>query len=210
MDDNTHIISHPIIADRLGKLRDKSCLTHDFRRNVTEISRILAIYATAQLSLNPINIETPITKTAAKQLTSPSPLIVPILRAGLALSDGLQDVLPEADTAHIGLYRDEDTLLPVEYLTKLPKNLARSIFICDPMLATAGSMIETINILLKRGARIQDITLITLVCAPEGITNLREHFPNVLLYTAAIDNHLNDVGYIVPGLGDAGDRFFGT
>lgn len=207
---NTHLITHPLIEDRLSILRDKSCTSRNFRICVRDIAHILAIHATQNMALEDIEIETPMEKMTAKKLAGASPLIVPILRAGLGLSEGLQDILPEADTGHIGLYRNEETLKPMEYLVKLPADLNRTILICDPMLATAGSMLATIDTLLYRGAKERDITLITLVCAPEGLEALRETYKNIAIYTAAIDSHLNDIGYIVPGLGDAGDRFFGT
>lgn len=209
-DNHTHLISHPLIADRLGKLRDKGCPSEHFRRYVREIANILGLHATQNLPLEDHSIETPMEKMTAHKLKGAPPLIVPILRAGLGLSEGLQSILPEADTGHIGLYRNEDTLQPVEYLVKLPADLNRPIFICDPMLATAGSMLATIYILIKNGANPTDIIITTLVSAPEGIKAVRENYQTIPIYTASIDSHLNEIGYIVPGLGDAGDRFFGT
>ncbi len=210
LDQHTYLIFHAIIADRLGKLRDKNCSPENFRHHVRDIANILGVTATKNLSLGNIDIETPMEKTGAQKLSGTPPLIVPILRAGLGLSDTLQTILPEADTGHIGLYRNEETLQPVEYLNKLPADMHRPIFICDPMLATAGSMIATINALVHHGASPENMTIITLLCAPEGIANLRKEFRTIPLYTAAIDSHLNEQGYIVPGLGDAGDRYFGT
>lgn len=209
-DPHLHIIDHPIIADRMARLRDKTTPSEVFRRRLHDVSRILAIAATRSLPLTTCRIHTPLEEIEAEKLAKPAPLIVPILRAGLGLATGLQEILPEADTGHVGLFRDEETLKPVEYLVKLPKDLKRPIFICDPMLATAGSLLKTIEILLKRGANVKDISVIALLCAPEGIMKVRELYPGLSIFTAAVDSHLNDDGFIVPGLGDAGDRIFGT
>ena len=208
--DNLHLITHPITQDRLTRMRDESCPPELFRRYMTEIARILTVEATRQLPVKAARISTPLTEMDGVRLKTRAPLIIPILRAGLGLARGLEDVLPEADTGHIGLYRNEETLAAVEYLVKLPSSLNRPIFICDPMLATAGSMIATIDTLIAHGAKPENITIITLLCAPEGVQNLRKKYKNISLYTAAVDSHLNQHAYIVPGLGDAGDRLFGT
>ena len=210
-DPHFHLISHALIEDRLGKMRDKACPPAAFRAHMHDISRILAMEATRTLPVRDLTIETPLTETSVRRLhDGPAPLIVPILRAGLGLSHGFEDILPEADTGHIGLYRDEDTHFPVEYLVKLPKDLNRPIFICDPMLATGHSMEKTIDILLEHGAKADAITAVTLLCVPEGLAVIRQKYKTIPIYTAALDSHLNETAYIVPGLGDAGDRIFGT
>jgi uracil phosphoribosyltransferase len=208
--DNIFINTHPIVQDRLIRLRDKAVPPEVFRHSLNEIALFLAIDATVNLPTQNHIVETPLEKTEGKILDSTNPLIVPILRAGLALSDSLSKLIPNADTGHIGVYRDHESLEPMEYLNRLPENLDRPIFVVDPMLATGGSMIAAIDILIESGAKVKDIILITLLCAPEGIKALRQRYPDIPLYTAAIDSHLNENAYIVPGLGDAGDRYFGT
>jgi len=207
---NIYINTHPIVQDRLTKLRNKATRPKTFRACLNDIALFLAVDATSNLPTYRKAIETPLEMTEGTLLTDVNPLIVSILRAGLALSESLQSILPNADTGHIGLARDHDTHQPVEYLNRLPSSLDRPIFVVDPMLATAGSMIATLDILTKQGAKVDDITLITLVCAPEGIEKLRTSYPDIPIYTAAVDSHLNENAYIVPGLGDAGDRYFGT
>jgi len=207
---NIHINTHPIVQDRLTKLRNVATRPKTFRQCLNDIALHLAIDATANLPTYKKTIETPITETEGTLLTEVNPLIIPILRAGLALSESLQTILPNADTGHIGLARDHDTHEPVEYLNKLPSDLNRPIFVVDPMLATGGSMIATLDILMNAGAKAENIIIITLLCAPEGVNNLRQKYPDIAIYTAAIDDHLNEDAYIVPGLGDAGDRYFGT
>lgn len=207
---NVFINTHPIVQDRLTKLRNIATRPKTFRACLNDIALFLSMDATASLPTYTKTIETPLQKTKGTLLKEINPLIVPILRAGLALSDTLQTILPNADTGHVGLYRDHDTHEPVQYLNRLPSDLARPIFLCDPMLATGNSMIATLDILVECGAEINDITIITLLCAPEGITALRKKYKDIPVYTAAIDDHLNENAYIVPGLGDAGDRYFGT
>jgi uracil phosphoribosyltransferase len=207
---NTHINTHPIVQDRLTKLRNIATRSKTFRQCLDDIALFLAIDATAHLPTYTKTITTPMQDTQGALLTEVNPLIVPILRAGLALSNSMQSILPHADTGHVGLARDHDTHQPIEYLNKLPSDLNRPIFVVDPMLATGGSMIATLDILLHHGAKLDDIIIVTLLCAPEGIEALRTKYPAIPLYTAAIDSHLNDDAYIVPGLGDAGDRYFGT
>jgi uracil phosphoribosyltransferase len=208
--DNVHINTHPIVRDRLTRLRNKATRPKNFRRYLSEIAMILGVDATRGLPTVEKTIETPICETNGVLLDETAPLIIPILRAGLALSEPLSQLLPKADTGHIGLARDHDTHQPIEYLNKLPADLNRPMFVVDPMLATGGSMIATLDILMKRGADIKNIIIITLVCAPEGIENLRKQYKSVPVFTASIDSHLNKDAYIVPGLGDAGDRYFGT
>jgi uracil phosphoribosyltransferase len=209
-DENLHIIHHAVVADRLGKMRDKSCPPVVFRTCMLEIAKILAVTALSKLPTLKTSVETPLKITEVQRLLQTPPLIVPILRAGLGLSKGFEDILPECDCAHIGLYRDETTHRPVEYLAKLPKNLERPIFVCDPMLATGYSLEKALQILLKNGAKTDNITIVCLLCVPEGLAVIRKSWPNISIYTAALDDCLNEDAYIVPGLGDAGDRIFGT
>ena len=208
--DNVHVNTHPIVRDRLSRLRDKETNAQNFRQCLSEIASILSVDATRNLPTYSKTIETPLCEMDGDLLDDTAPLIVPILRAGLALSEPLSKLLPNADTGHIGLARDHDTHEPIEYLNKLPSDLDRPIFVVDPMLATAGSMIAALDILVDSGADVKNIIIITLVCAPEGIEKLRQKYPSIAIYTAAVDSHLNDDAYIVPGLGDAGDRYFGT
>jgi uracil phosphoribosyltransferase len=209
-DPHFHIIDHPIIQDRLVKMREESCRPEHFRHYMREIARILAVETTRNLPLKDVQIETPLTQTTVKRLTGATPLIVPILRAGLGISQGFEEILTHADTGHIGLVRDEETHRPKEYLVKQPPNLNRRIFICDPMLATGHSLLKTIEILKKYGAKVDYMVIVTLLGAPEGLAEVRKHHKNLPIYTAALDSHLNQHAYIVPGLGDAGDRMFGT
>jgi len=208
--DNVHVNTHPIIRDRLSRLRNKETNAQNFRQCLGEIASILSVDATRNLPTYFKTIETPLCVMDGDFLDDKPPLIVPILRAGLALSEPLLKLLPNADTGHIGLARDHDTHEPIEYLNKLPSDLNRPIFVVDPMMATAGSMIAALDILVDRGADVKNIIIVTLVCAPEGIEKLRQKYSSIAIYTAAVDSHLNDDAYIVPGLGDAGDRYFGT
>jgi len=202
--------SHPIVQDRLTILRDKETPSHIFRKSLNDIALFLSIDATASLSVSDHDIDTPLQAMKSPRLVGDNPLIIPILRAGLALSEPMQQIIPHADTGHIGLYRDHETHLPVEYLNKLPSHLDRPMFVVDPMLATGHSMIKTIDILIEKGASVDNIIIVTLLCAPEGIELLQSKYSNIVIYTAAIDNCLNENAYITPGLGDAGDRYFGT
>jgi uracil phosphoribosyltransferase len=208
--DNVHVNTHPIVRDRLSRLRNKETNAQNFRQCLGEIASILSVDATRNLPTYSKTIETPLCEMDGDFLDDKPPLIVPILRAGLALSEPLSKLLPNADTGHIGLARDHDTHEPIEYLNKLPSDLNRPIFVVDPMMATAGSMIAALDILVDRGADVKNIIIVTLVCAPEGIEKLRQKYSSIAIYTAAVDSHLNDDAYIVPGLGDAGDRYFGT
>lgn len=207
---NVHINQHPIVVDRLTRLRNKSTRPKNFRQYLNEIGVFLSIDATRTLPTVPKTIETPLCECEGRLLNEQSPLIVPILRAGLAISEPLSTIIPDADIAHIGLYRDPNTKEAIEYLCKLPNHLDRPIFVVDPMLATSHSMLKALDMLCERGAKTQDITIITLVCAPEGLQNLRDKYSDINVYTASIDDRLDHNAYIVPGLGDAGDRFFGT
>lgn len=205
---NVHISKHPLVAHKLAKLRSKDTDPKKFRELLREISGLLAYEATSDLILRPIHLTTPLITTDGFELQEKIGLI-PILRAGLGMVEGFWDLMPTAEVWHIGLYRDEKTLQPVQYYNKLP--IAPSVTVClilDPMLATGGSATATIDILKKWG--VQRIKFVGVIGAPEGISEVHKHHPDVPLYLAALDDHLNDVGYIVPGLGDAGDRQFGT
>ena len=202
------VISHPLIQHKLSILRRTTTSTKDFRELVNEIAMLMGYEVSRDLPLEDVEIETPITKTTQKQLTGKKLAIVPILRAGIGMVDGFLSLIPAAKVGHIGMYRDEETLQPVEYLVKLPEDIdQRQIFVVDPMLATGGSAILAVDSLKKRGANIK---FICLVAAPEGVKALQEAHPDIDICTAALDEKLNENGYIVPGLGDAGDRLFGT
>ncbi len=204
-----HVIDHPLIQHKLSIMRDKNTGTKEFRELLYEISMLMSYEITRDLPLEYYEIETPICKMTAKQLSGKKLAIVPILRAGLGMSDGFLKIVPAAKVGHIGLYRDHDTHQPVLYYCKLPEDIAsRLVVLSDPMLATGGSVVDSIDILKKQGCK--QIRLMCLVGAPEGIEYLEKTHPDVDLYIAAIDEKLNDDKYIVPGLGDAGDRIFGT
>jgi len=199
---------HPLVAHKITRLRDTGTLSKKFRELVREVSALLAYEATADLLVAPRQVETPLAKTTGHELKEPIGL-VPILRAGLGMVEGVWGLMPSAEVWHIGLYRDESTLKPVSYYNKLP--IAPTVSVClilDPMLATGGSAIATVDILKKWG--VIKIKFVGILAAPEGIAALQEAHPDVPIHIATIDSHLNDVGYIVPGLGDAGDRQFGT
>ena len=203
------VISHPLIQHKLSILRREDTSTKDFRELVNEIAMLMGYEVSRDLPLEEVEIQTPITKTTQKQLSGKKLAIVPILRAGIGMVDGLLSLVPAAKVGHIGMYRDEETLEPVEYLVKLPEDIdQRQIFVVDPMLATGGSAILAVDSLKKRGAA--NIKFVCLVAAPEGVKKLQEAHPDIDIYTASLDEKLNEHGYIVPGLGDAGDRLFGT
>ena len=202
------VISHPLIQHKLSILREDTS-TKDFRELVDEIAMLMGYEVSRDLPLEEVEIQTPITKTVQKQLSGKKLAIVPILRAGIGMVDGLLSLVPAAKVGHIGMYRDEETLEPVEYLVKLPEDIdQRQIFVVDPMLATGGSAILAVDSLKKRGAA--NIKFVCLVAAPEGVKKLQDAHPDIDIYTASLDEKLNENGYIVPGLGDAGDRLFGT
>lgn len=204
-----HIINHPLIQHKLSIMRDKETGSKDFRELLNEISMLMGYEVTRDLPLVDKEIETPICKMTAKTIAGRKLAIVPILRAGLGLTDGLLTLIPVAKVGHIGLYRDEQTHQPVEYYCKLPEDIQeRLVIVTDPMLATGGSACDAITMLKKRGCR--NIRLMCLVSVPEGIRKVQATHPDVDIYVAAVDDHLNDNAYIVPGLGDAGDRIFGT
>ena len=204
---NVTVINHSVVQSKLAELRDVKTPHADFRRLLGEVSASLVYEATRDLPLKSCRIQTPLTKTEGVAL-SREVLIVPILRAALGMLEGAQTLLPEALVGFIGLARNEDTLQPEWYLDKVPRRLGRfEVLLLDPMLATGGSAIAAGELLQQRGAK--SIRFVHLLAAPEGIRSLRKSFPDSLIFTAAIDSHLNDAGYIVPGLGDAGDRCFG-
>ena len=203
------IVEHPLLQHKISILRNKQTGTKEFRDLVGEIATLLCYEATRDLPLEEVEIETPITMAKTKVLAGRKLALVPILRAGMGMLDGMLTLLPAAKVGFIGLYRDEETLQPVEYFCKLPKDIAeRDVLVLDPMLATGGSVIATIDLLKNAGCT--SIKVLVLVAAPEGIAALEKAHPDVELYTASIDQGLNEHGYIIPGLGDAGDKIFGT
>ena len=204
-----HIVDHPLIEHKLSLMRDKNTGTNQFRQLVRELALFDGYEAMRDLPMEDVEVETPITTATFKQLAGKKLAIVPILRAGLGMVDGILDLVPSARVGHIGMYRDEETLKPHVYFCKMPKDIAeRDIMIVDPMLATGGSADAAIAEMKKRGCH--NIKLMVLVAAPEGIEHLQKVHPDVDIYVGAVDDHLNEHGYIVPGLGDAGDRIFGT
>ena len=206
------VVHHPVVADNLTAMRDKNCPFPEFRARLKTISLLLAFVATENMGTTTRRIETPLTWTDAPCLDEKGPVIVPILRAGLGLVDGLLTVCPDAILGHIGLYRDEETHTPHEYLVRLPNPIPtdRRFIVVDPMLATGHSAVHAVDVLVGRGVPAGNIALMTLVCAPEGVTTFQTKYPFIPIITAALDSHLNEKAYIVPGLGDAGDRIFGT
>ena len=203
------VFDHPLILHKLSILRDKGTSVKEFRELVSEIAMLMCYEATRDLPLEDVEIETPVAKATVKRIAGKKLAIVPILRAGLGMVDGMVSMMPNVKVGHIGLYRNEETLAPVEYYCKLPKDIAeRDVFVLDPMLATGGSAIDAIGQIKKRGAK--HIKFIGLIAAPEGLKALHEAHPDVDIYVAAQDEKLNENGYIIPGLGDAGDRIFGT
>ena len=203
------VMDHPLIAHKIGIIRKQETGTKEFRESISEIAMLLCYEATRDLELEDIEIETPVSKTVAKQFKGKKPAVIPILRAGLGMLDGVLKLLPPAKVGHIGLYRDPETLRPVEYFCKLPENCGeRQAFVVDPMLATGGSAIAAVDLLKGHGCK--KLCFLCIIAAPEGVKAFTEAHPDVDLYIGALDDHLNDHGYIVPGLGDAGDRIFGT
>ena len=204
-----YVFDHPLIQHKLTYIRDKNTGTKEFRELVDEVATLMAFEITRELPLEEIEIDTPVTTAKTKVLSGKKIAIVPILRAGIGMVDGVLKLIPAAKVGHIGLYRDPETLKPVEYYAKLPADVEeRDFIIVDPMLATGGSAVEAINSLKKRGAK--SIKFMCLIAAPEGVQAIQEAHDDVDIYIAALDEKLNDHGYIVPGLGDAGDRLFGT
>lgn len=203
------VVDHPLIVHKLSIMRNKRTGSKDFRELLDEIAMLMGYELTRDLPLRDIEIETPVAKMTAKTVAGKKLAIVPILRAGLGMVDGLQRLVPVAKVGHIGLYRDPETHLPVEYYCKLPPDISeRLVILVDPMLATGGSAVDALTLLKKHGCT--QIRFMCLVAAPEGVKKVQEAHPDVDIYTAALDECLNEHAYIVPGLGDAGDRIFGT
>ena len=206
---NVIVTDHPLIQHKLTLMRDENTGSKDFRQLLTEITMLMGYEITRNLPLEDEEIKTPVVKATCKVLQGKKLGIVPILRAGLGMVDGLVNLIPAAKIGHVGLYRDPETLQPVEYYCKLPQDIhEREMLVVDPMLATGGSAVAVIDVLKAKGAT--NIKLVNLVAAPEGIAEVQKYHPDVDIYVASIDEKLNDHGYIVPGLGDAGDRLFGT
>ncbi len=205
---NLHISNHPLIAHKLSKLRDVKTEPKKFRELVREIAGLLAYEVTTDLQIEPVEVQTPLQIAPGAVLLEKIGL-VPILRAGLGMVEGIWELMPSSEVWHIGIYRDEKTLKPVEYYNKLPTEPTVSVcLILDPMLATGGSAVATVDVLKKWG--VKRIKFVGIIGAPEGVAAMQKHHPDVPIYLAALDDHLNEIGYIVPGLGDAGDRQFGT
>ena len=204
-----HVLDHPLLQHKLSILRDENTGVKDFREIVSEVATLMCYEATRDLPLEEVEIQTPVAKAVTKQIAGKKLAIVPILRAGLGMVDGILDLIPSAKVGHIGLFRDPETLKPVKYYCKMPTDIAeRDVIILDPMLATGGSASAAIDFVKEYG--VKHIKLMNIIAAPEGIRRVREDHPDVEIYVAAVDEKLNDHCYILPGLGDAGDRIFGT
>ena len=207
--EKVHILDHPLLQHKLSILRDENTGVKDFREVVSEIATLMCYEATRDLPLEEVEIKTPITTAKFKTIAGKKLAIVPVLRAGLGMVDGILTLIPSAKVGHIGLYRDPDTLEPVEYYCKMPNDIAeREVIILDPMLATGGSASAAIQFI--KNYEVKNIKLMNIIAAPEGIQRVHHDHPDVDIYCAALDEKINDHGYIVPGLGDAGDRIFGT
>lgn len=207
--ETVHTISHPLVRCKLTELRDRSTGPRRFRELARELAILLGCEVFRDLGVQETTVDTPLAAARGWKLPAGSVGLVPILRAGLGMLDGLLEILPDAEVGHIGIYRDPDSLQPVEYYCKLPGGVSERLWVVlDPMLATGGSASEAVRLLRESGAK--NIRLLCLLAAPEGVEALRQAYPDVAIFTAAVDSHLNDHAYIVPGLGDAGDRLFGT
>lgn len=208
---NLHIVNHPLVQDKLSRMRDETCPTGEFRRLLKEISYLLGYEVTRNLAMITTPIRTPMEKMDAPVLDGPLPVVVPVLRAGLGMAEGLVELIPDCYIGHVGLYRDEETHRPVEYLVRLPTpNGNNPYIVVDPMLATGHSAAYALDVLIRHGIKAENIILMCLVAAPEGVKVLAERHPQVPVFTASLDRQLNETAYILPGLGDAGDRLFGT
>jgi uracil phosphoribosyltransferase len=206
---NVHVFDHPLIQHKLSVLRDKRTSVKEFREIISEISMLMCYEATRDLPVEEIQVETPVDTATCYQIAGKKLAIVPILRAGLGMVDGMVTLMPNVKVGHIGLFRDPETLEPVKYYFKMPQDISeRDVIVVDPMLATGGSAVAAVTFLKEAGAR--HIKLMDIIAAPEGVEAMQKAHPDVDIYVAALDDHLNDHGYIVPGLGDAGDRIFGT
>ena len=204
-----HVFDHPLIQHKLSVLRDKNTSVKEFREIISEISMLMCYEATRDLPVEEIQVETPVDTATCYQIAGKKLAIVPILRAGLGMVDGMVTLTPNVKVGHIGLFRDPETLEPVKYYFKMPQDISeRDVIVVDPMLATGGSAVAAVTFLKEAGAR--HIKLMDIIAAPEGVEAMQKAHPDVDIYVAALDDHLNDHGYIVPGLGDAGDRIFGT
>lgn len=207
----THVVDHPLVAHKLTTLRDERTDSPTFRRLADELVTLLAYEATREVRTEHVNIRTPVAATTGVRLSHPRPLVVPILRAGLGMLDGMVRLLPTAEVGFLGMVRDENTLKASTYATRMPEDLSgRQLFVLDPMLATGGTLVAAIRLLIERGA--DDVTAICLLAAPEGMKLMEKELSGerVTVVAAAVDEHLNDKGFIIPGLGDAGDRLYGT
>lgn len=203
------VLNHPLIEHKLTILRDKNTGTKEFREIATEIAMILCYEAMKDAKLEKVEVQTPIATTVSGKLNEDDHAFIPILRAGIIMVDGVLRVIPNAKIGHIGLYRDEKTLKPIKYYYKVPKGIEnRTVLLLDPMLATGGSAVDAISMIKEDGAK--KIKFLSIISAPEGIAKVQKEHPDVQIYTSSIDDHLNENGYIIPGLGDAGDRIFGT
>jgi len=206
---NLHVLDHPLLQHKLTKLRDKDTGVKEFREIVSEIAALMCYEATRDLPLKEVEVETPLGPAHVKQIAGKTLAIVPILRAGLGMVDGIQSLIPSVKVGHLGLYRDPETLEPVEYYCKMPRDIAeREVILLDPMLATGGSASAAVQVVKGYGCK--TVKLMCILAAPEGIARIETDHPDVEIYTAGVDVCLNDHGYIIPGLGDAGDRIFGT
>ncbi len=206
---NLTVVDHPLVQHKITKLRDKTTSTRDFRALVSEIATLMAYEATKTLALEEVEVETPLERMSGKRVAGKKLVLIPILRAGLGMVEGISQLIPSARVGHIGIYRHHETLEPVDYYFKIPSDEGdRILFVLDPMLATGGSAVDAVTALKKAGGK--RIVFLCLVAAPEGVTRMEEAHPDVRIYTAALDRELDSHGYILPGLGDAGDRLFGT
>jgi len=208
--DNLYICNHPLILHKLTHMRSVDCTKIEFKNLLKELSLLMGYEVTRTMPVKDVEIQTPITKTKQPVLVDKTPVIAPILRAGLGMSDGLEDLIPSATIGHIGMYRDEETKEPVEYLIRLPDLTDRTVFLVDPMLATGNSAKYALDVVKRHNADMSKVSFMALLAAPEGVKVLQDAYPEVPVFVAAMDEYLNENAYIVPGLGDAGDRVFGT
>ena len=207
---NFHCVDHPLIQHKLTQMRETSCGAFGFRGLLREISMLIGFEISRGLQLTTRRIRTPMTEMTAPTLAGPDPCIVPVLRAGLGMAEGLLDLMPTAQVGHIGVYRDHVTKQPVEYLVRLPKNAGQPFFVVDPMLATGNSLVHACGVLVQHGIAPEKIRVMALVAAPEGLRRFFSQYPDIKVYAAALDEKLDGNAYIIPGLGDAGDRMYGT
>lgn len=207
---NLHILTHPLIQHKLTHMRDKDTSTRTFRELLRELTLLMGYEITRNLPLTTVRIDTPLKSIDAPVIAGKKLVVVPVLRAGIGMSDGLLELVPSARVGHIGVYRDPATHLPVEYLVRLPDTAERTFILCDPMLATGNSAVHAVDVLKKRDVPDDQIIFMALVAAPEGVKVFQQAHPDVKVYVASLDSHLDEHAYIVPGLGDAGDRLFGT